>query len=337
MLTVELTSVVVTSVYKPPTVDFNFPQHVPLKHNKSQIIIGDFNSHSTQWGYKDKNKDGIAVEEWIDSNKLSLIHDPKLPTSFQSAHWKWGYNPDLAIVSNDISNLCKKIVLNPVPQSQHRPIGIQVKAAITPNIVPFKRRFNYKKADWKGFAKELEQNVRRITPIAQNYDIFADMVRKSARPHIPRGCRVEYIPGLSDEITKEYLEYVTMFEADPFSKETSTKGEKVMEHISKERQKTWHSLTESTDMSRNSKKAWSTIGKIRGAPTAAPCQPSITANQVAHQLLLNGKNGSKVQTKIKLNCKKYNSDPGFQFNSIQFKLYFTFVAKWPNYRKYYIL
>ena len=242
VLTVELTSVVVTSVYKPPTVDFNFPQHVPLKHDKPQIIIGDFNSHSTQWGYKDNNRDGIAVEEWINSNELSLIHDPKLPTSFQSARWKRGYNPDLAIVCNDISNLCKKIVLNPVPQSQHRPIGIQLKAAITPDIVPFKRRFNYKKADWKGVAKELEQNVRRITPISQNYDTFDDMVRKSARRHIPRGCRVEYIPGLSDEITKEYQEYVTMFEADPFSKETSTKGKKVMEHISNERQKTWHSL-----------------------------------------------------------------------------------------------
>ena len=84
-----------------------------------------------------------------------------------------------------------------------------------------------------------------------------------------------------------------------------------MEHISKECQKTWHSLIESTNMSRYSKKAWSTIGKLRGDPKAAPCQPSVTANQVAHQLLLNGKNESKVQTKIKLNRKKYNTGPGF--------------------------
>ena len=63
----------------------------------------------------------------MDSKQLSLIHDSKLPLSFQSDHWKRGYNPDLAIVRNNISNLCKKIVLNPVPQSQHRPMGTHVK------------------------------------------------------------------------------------------------------------------------------------------------------------------------------------------------------------------
>ena len=70
-------------------------------------------------------------------------------------------------------------------QSQHRPIGIQVKAAITRNVVPFKRRLNYKKADSKEFTKELEQNVGRITPIAQNYNTFDDTVKKSARRQNP--------------------------------------------------------------------------------------------------------------------------------------------------------
>ena len=127
-----------------------------------------------------------------------------------------------------------QIVLNQVLQSQHRPIGIHVKAAIPPNIVPFKRRFNYKKADLKGFTKEFEQNVRRTTPIAQNYNMFADMIKKSARRHIPRGWSVDCMPGLSDGITEEYQEYVTCLK---LCEETSTKGEKVMEHISKEQYK----------------------------------------------------------------------------------------------------
>ena len=79
ILTVELSSVVVTSVYKPPPSAFVFHQTVPHVHSKPQIIIGDFNSHSTQWGYRETNKDGEAVEMWMDKDQVSLIHDPKLP------------------------------------------------------------------------------------------------------------------------------------------------------------------------------------------------------------------------------------------------------------------
>jgi len=63
VLTIELSSVVITSIYKPPAATFKFPYCVPKVQSKPQIIIGDFNSHSTQWGYKETNKDGEAVEE----------------------------------------------------------------------------------------------------------------------------------------------------------------------------------------------------------------------------------------------------------------------------------
>ena len=156
VLTIELSSVVVTSVYKPPAADYKFPHSALHVQKKPHIIIGDFNSHSTQWGYKETNKDGEAVEEWMDINQLSLIHDPKLPSSFHSARWRRGYNPDLAIVTSNIAGLCQKIMMDPIPSSQHRPIGIQVNAAVRPTSVPFKRRFNYRKADWKRFTSELE-------------------------------------------------------------------------------------------------------------------------------------------------------------------------------------
>ena len=140
-----LSNVVITSVYKPPAVDFKFPHCITQVPGKAKIIIGDFNNHSTQWGYKDSNKDGDLVEDWMDSNQLSHIHDPKLPSSFHSARWKSGYNPDLVIVTSNIADLCQKIVTDPIPASQHWPIGIQVNAAVRPTSVPFRRRLTIRK------------------------------------------------------------------------------------------------------------------------------------------------------------------------------------------------
>lgn len=110
MLTVELSSAPVTFIYKLPTADFNFPQPVPLKHDEPQVIIGNFSSHSGQWGYRDSDKEEV-VEKWIDSNQQSLIHNP----SFS--------HPLILLIGN------------------------LVKAVIMLNTVLFKRCFNYKKAD----------------------------------------------------------------------------------------------------------------------------------------------------------------------------------------------
>ena len=247
VLTIELSNVVIMSVYKPPTVDFKYPNSAPLAHNKPQIIIGDFNSHSTQWGYKETNKDGESVEEWMDSNQLSLIHDPKLPSSFHSARWRQGYNPDLAIVTSNITGMCQKMVLDPIPASQHRPIGILINAVVRPTCVPFKRRFNYKKADWKGFSEELDQQIKHIAPIPSNYGTFSELVMKVA---YHEDAEWNTYPA-SPRKAQSYMKTVTMFEEDPFSERTTEIGEKVMQSIHQERRKTWQSLIESVDMTNN--------------------------------------------------------------------------------------
>ena len=76
-ITVELPGVVVHSLYKPPPEPFLLPSLG--QRIKPHIVIGDFNSHSTLWGYTTTDSDGEAVEQWADSNRLSLIHNAKLP------------------------------------------------------------------------------------------------------------------------------------------------------------------------------------------------------------------------------------------------------------------
>jgi len=46
-----------------------------------------------------------------------------------------------------------------------------------------------------------------------------------SREHIPRGYRVNYIPGLSPEQPEDFETYTELFYVNPFSTETSGNGE----------------------------------------------------------------------------------------------------------------
>ena len=99
-------------------------------------MIGDFNSHSTTWGYASTDNEGGAVEQWADSCDYTLIHDAKLPKSFNSERWKKGYNPDLIFASDSIANMCKKSVMDPIPHTQYRPICVILQPVVVPQPTP---------------------------------------------------------------------------------------------------------------------------------------------------------------------------------------------------------
>ena len=101
IITIVRPGVVVPSMYKPPNDPFELPA---LGHrNLPHIVIEDFNSHSTTWGYTSTDNEGEAVEQWAASCDFTLTHDAKLPKSFNSARWKKGYNSDLIFVSDSIA------------------------------------------------------------------------------------------------------------------------------------------------------------------------------------------------------------------------------------------
>ena len=115
-------------------------------------------SHSTTWGYNNTydNEDLVDQDEWSDAHHLSLIHDPKLPYSFNSSRLKRGYNHDISFVSNNVASLNNNAVLE---HTRHRPIA-----------------------------------MCDIDPPPENYDRFAEVVHATARKHIPRGCLL--CPGI---------------------------------------------------------------------------------------------------------------------------------------------
>lgn len=237
ILTVELEACTVTSVYKPPNIDFQFNEPVNFRNKKHQIVMGDFNSRSVTWGYSNTDKNGEALEDWAELNGLKIIHDSKLPCSFQSGRWRRGTNPDNIFVSNSLASQSVKLVEDPIPRTQHRAITCQITTIIKVESQPFARKFNFKKARWTEFSEELDTKIIDLPPTAESYEAFKDLVQKISRKHIPRGCRTKYITGL-DEHSKLSLEkYQELYENDPFSDETILAGEELVQSLSDSRSK----------------------------------------------------------------------------------------------------
>ena len=179
----------------------------------------------------------------------------KAPQILNSGRWKQGYNPHLAFVSHGISPLSKKMVLEPIPKSQHRPIGIIVTSAVSAASIPNRRHFSLKKANWKGFSDELEYRLQHVRATPDNYKRFSEIVRTTARHYIPGGCYTNYIPDLTTSARQLYSTYKRLYENDPFDNKTIAAGEEVINAISEMRQSSWQAAIEDLDMARNSNKA----------------------------------------------------------------------------------
>ena len=188
----------------------------------------------------------------MDVNNLEVIHDPKQPSSFNSQKNKRGYNPDLLFASQEIAPNCNKIILDVVPCSQHHPFAVKISPLISPQNMYFKRQFNFRKANWKSFKAESDSLISRLKPKPENYDKFVKLLKKSARKYIPRGCRIDYMPGFTKETKLLYDKYQNKFKENPFSEDTIELGESIMVHLASVQQERWIHFAESIDLNQNS-------------------------------------------------------------------------------------
>ena len=80
LITVSLATITISSVYHPPASEFAWPSLPDRCRRLLNLVIGDFNSHITAWGYEQNDSNVELVEAWAEDSNFSLIHDAKLPS-----------------------------------------------------------------------------------------------------------------------------------------------------------------------------------------------------------------------------------------------------------------
>ena len=154
----------IANMHRPPSEHWNTMSSLPTLSHPA-VLVGDFNSHHTDWGYESVDKDDELLSDWASTNDLHLVLDSKQHDTFHSARWRRDYSPDLCWVStiNGCPQPSSVTVLSDFPRSQHRPsalhVGLQLPIV---NSMP-RNRWNFRKADWDSFQAATERTVNTIS------------------------------------------------------------------------------------------------------------------------------------------------------------------------------
>ena len=77
----------------------------------------------------------------------------------------------------------------------------------------------------------------------------------ASRKHIPRGCRTNYIPGLTDESNTLYEVYQEQYRCNQLGHGTIDAGIKLIELMAEKKKERWEEMITSIDLTHNSRKA----------------------------------------------------------------------------------
>jgi hypothetical protein len=132
----------VFGIYNPPQ---NNPALSLLEVSKQTLIVGDFNAHVHDVGYRNINEAGKMMEDFILANHVELLYEKEDPPTY--LHYTT--NPDLTLASPDIAALASRNIIDD-PGCGHRMIITTVNFKTTPRTFNNNPHnvWNFKKARW---------------------------------------------------------------------------------------------------------------------------------------------------------------------------------------------
>ncbi|KAK3740855.1 hypothetical protein RRG08_011317 [Elysia crispata] len=256
--------VIIFNLYCPS--DKDLALHTMNLPPENYLTVGDFNSHSTSWGYKESDRRGDEVEGWQIENNLLLLNDPEDPPTFFSRRWISASTPDLAFASDDISKITSRKVQNQLADSDHKPVLLAVNMNYKPSNPKTFPRWNYSKAGWVKFAtlsdklcKSVKCDDSNVNRACKN---FNKAILEAANRSIPRGARRNYRPywteelqELENEVTncREQVECSPTLNNNIALKASTARYKKA---FNKAARTSWKQNTESLNLDKDGQKLW---------------------------------------------------------------------------------
>ena len=220
--------------------------------------MGDFKSHSPNWGYDDLNSKGEKVECWATKQQMILINKPVDPPTFYSRSWRTTSAPDLAFATDNIHKLCHREVCSRLGRGDHRPVTILVDQKIPMSTSKRAPSRKYKRTDWDSF-KQLEEEENTGLQLSEenmnhNAVQFNNPILREAKMSIPRGRRRNYNPFWTPQL-EQLQEVVNRIKED--TAEYSKARAKFTREKLLQTRKQWHEKTASLNLEKDSSKLWS--------------------------------------------------------------------------------
>lgn len=269
----------IANVYKPPSAEFE--DNVFPTIEKPSIVTGDFNSHNTLWGYDNNDSDGVRVADWMTRERYSIVYDANDPGTFRSRRWSQSHTRSLFCVRRFDGTVIPttRRILKGFPNGQHRSVVINVGLRIPLCRADKKSKWNFSKANWELFTNTIEQTVRRIPPIAQNYNRFANLIKCAAKESIPRGNRDAYIPGKNESNQELYTKFKRTSDVNI--------GKELLKGLDESRKELWEHKMNSLNFAKSARKAWNFINRLDGKSKVNMKVSPITSDEITAELIEN--------------------------------------------------
>ena len=262
---------------------------------KSAIVLGDFNAHSTLFGSLTTDARGRQLEDDIEASAFVLLNTGT-PTFVSNATGTTSHL-DVAMASAPLARKCTWTVLDDSMGSDHSPILITIEEAV-PVEETFIPRWLHRKADWTAFKDDCREalTIDLVTDdIEVSHTAILGSLMEIAMRHIPRTTppkgKTRSVPYWTDECTRHVRERTEARNKmqktkDPADAEEYRRIKGITQKVIKDAQKTsWREYCTTLNDKTKLGKVWGTLRKMSGTrsrpaiPTMKKEGRSYTTNQ----------------------------------------------------------